>query len=142
MNPHRGNGGCRRGSKRLARLSDKLEETLPIFHPLLVFLLPYSVRLREEIRRPAAGWGDVRVVVAFVSCRVTKCRFHCVLLLFLGNDLLQGKIGIDLVRILLGTELQKERLVDALQFAMMVCWDTSWVCVAASRLAMSVCLAV
>src|SRR5437879_8929776 len=26
--------------------------------------------------------------------------------------------------------------------AMMVCWDTSWLCVAASRLAMSVCLAV
>jgi hypothetical protein len=27
VNPHRGNGGCRRGSKRLARLSDVLEET-------------------------------------------------------------------------------------------------------------------
>ena len=71
-----------------------------------------------------------------------ECRLQCVLLLFLGNDLLQGKIGIDLVRILLGAELQKQCLVDALQLAMMVCWVGSWVCVAASRLAMSVCLEV
>jgi len=37
------------------------------------------------------------------------------LLLFLGNYLLQRKIGIDLVRILLSAELQKQCLVDALQ---------------------------
>ena len=75
----------------------------------------YSVRLRKEISRPAAGCGDVRVVIVFVSCRVTKCRLHCVLLLFLGNYLLQGKIGIDLVCVLLRAELQQQSLVDALQ---------------------------
>ena len=63
----------------------------------------------------AAGGGDVGVVVAFVSRRVTKCRFHCVLLLLLGDDLLQGKIGIDLVGVLLRTELQEQGLIDALE---------------------------
>ena len=87
-----------------------------MFHALLFSsACAYSVRLREEIRRAAAGRCDVGVVVAFVSCRVTECRFHCVLLLLLGNDLLQGKIGVDLVGVLLGTQLQKQRLIDALQ---------------------------
>ena len=113
VNSHRGNGGCRRGCKRLARLSDKVEEThvpCPLF-----LLLRYSVRLRKEIRRTAAGCGDVGVVIAFVSGRVAKCRFHRVLLLLLGNDLLQGEIGVDLVRVLLGAQLQEQGLIDALQ---------------------------
>src|SRR5258708_17615795 len=76
----------------------------------------YSVRLREEIRRPAAGCGYVGVVVAFISRRVTECRFHRVLLLLLGNDLLQGKIGIDLVCVLQSAQLQEQGLVNALQF--------------------------
>src|ERR1019366_362316 len=86
---------------------------LPISMPSCV--CSYSVRLGKEICRSAAGCGDVGVVVAFVSCRVTKCRFHRVLLLLLGNDLLQGKIGIDLVRVLLRTQLQEQGLIDALE---------------------------
>src|SRR5258708_17796835 len=66
---------------------------VPMFRALwFSSALAYSVRLREEIRRPTAGCGYVGVVVAFVSRRVTECRFHRVLLLLLGNDLLQGKI--------------------------------------------------
>jgi len=45
-------GGC----KRLARLSYKLEET----HISSPCVFSYSVRLRKEISRPAAGCGDVR----------------------------------------------------------------------------------
>ena len=74
----------------------------------------YSVRLRKQVRRAAAGRCDVGVVVAFVSCRVTECGFHRVLLLLLGNDLLQCKIGVDLVCVLQGTQLQKQGLIDAL----------------------------
>ncbi len=48
--------------------------------------------------------------------RVTECRFHRVLLLLLGNDLLQGKIGVDLVCVLQSTQLQKQGLIDALKF--------------------------
>src|SRR5258708_38688337 len=77
----------------------------------------YSVRLREEIRRPTAGCGYVGVVVAFVSRRVTECRFHRVLLLLLGNDLLQGKIGIALVCVLQSAQFQEQGLVNALQFS-------------------------
>ena len=39
VNPHRGNGGCRRGCKRLARLSDKVEETCTHVPCPPVFLL-------------------------------------------------------------------------------------------------------
>src|SRR5208282_3494305 len=85
---------------------------VPMFHALF-----YSVRSREEVCRPAAGRCYVGVVVAFVSRRVTECRFHRVLLLLLSNDLLQGKIGIDLVCVLQGAKLQEQGLVNALQFS-------------------------
>ena len=40
VNPHRGNGGCRRGCKRLARLSDIVEETCThVACPLVFFCL-------------------------------------------------------------------------------------------------------
>ena len=101
VNPHRGNGGSRRGCKRLARLSDIVRrDPYPCSMPSCSFACAYSVRLRKEISRATAGRCYVGVVVAFVSRRVTECRFHRVLLLLLGNDLLQGKIGVDLVCVL------------------------------------------
>jgi hypothetical protein len=44
-----------------------------------------------------------------------ECRLHRVLLLLLGHDLLQGKIGVHLVGILLGSQLQEQGLIDALK---------------------------
>ena len=119
VNPHRGNGWCRRCRQRLASLSDKVEETCTHVPCPLVFFAGASYDQYACVSRfdgAAAGGGDVGVVVAFVSCRVTKCRFHRVLLLLLGNDLLQGKVGVDLVRILLGTQFQEQSLIDALEF--------------------------
>jgi hypothetical protein len=46
---------------------------------------------------------------------VYEPSFQGILLLLLCDHLLQGKVGVDLVRILLGPKLQEQRLIDALE---------------------------
>src|SRR6266853_2060100 len=94
----------------------KSKSPVPMFHTLWCSSgYAYSERLRKQVRGAAAGRGDVRVVVGFVPGRVAKCRLHRVLLLLLSDDLLQGKIGIDLVGILLGAQFEEQGLIDALE---------------------------
>src|ERR1035441_8608541 len=79
------------------------------------FSFSISIGLSQQIWRRLIGRCDVGLVVGSIVCRVAECGFHGVLLLFLGNDLLQGQIGVDLVRVLLRSQLEQERQVDALQ---------------------------
>src|SRR5215469_4059428 len=74
---------------------------------VLPFIGVVSVGLRKKASGATTGAGDIGFVIALISRRVTKRQFHCVLLLLLGNDLLQRKVGIDLICVLQGSQLQE-----------------------------------
>jgi hypothetical protein len=93
-------GGCGVGQS-IASLGD------PIQHSHTSPQRSQLMSVSQGLRAAVVGRRDVHLVGVHIDRGVLKSSLEAVLLLFLRHDLLQGEIGVDLVCVLHGTQLQK-----------------------------------